>query len=164
MNFQTILKFAGFVLLVFIGLIVLLKVLGFLSIIVSMIFGLLFLAGFIWLIWSLFQLGTGPAASNTNSNSSKSGGHKLFSVGNSPVAMFLQSPSMNELISAEIAQKREAFEDEGKALQIDCDCPIQVIDDSKPEAVKIKVLDGMSKGKSGWVARSSIVKEPPRLG
>ena len=153
-----ILKAVVGVIVLFVALIVVLKVLGFVSIIASLIFGFLLLAGLVWIIWKLFQLN--PAAKSQSPNEVR---YRLFSVAKTPVALFLQAPSMGDLISSELSANRTAFENEGKILEIDSDSRVQVLDDSRPEAVKIKVLEGQRQGASGWVVRSALVKSEERL-
>lgn len=154
MSLRLILQIVGFIVLAFIGLIVLLKILGFISIVASMLIGVGLLVGFVWVIWKLLQLGAG----NDSGLPDAAEVHKLFSATKSPVALFLEAPAIAELLAAERSENQFSLVEAGKILKVDSDAAVRVIDDSKSEMVKVKVLDGVDRGKSGWVSRSAVVK------
>lgn len=154
MSLRLMLQVVGFVVLAFIGLIILLKILGFISIVASMLIGVGLLVGFVWVIWKLLQLG----GSDDSSSGDSEAGYKLFSASRSPVALFLEAPAMGELLAAERPDNQFSLVEAGKILTVDSDAAIKVVDDSKSEMVKVKILNGSGRGKTGWVSRSSVVK------
>lgn len=155
MGLRMLLQIIGFIVLAFIGLIVLLKILGFISIVASMLIGVGLLVGFVWIIWKLLQMGGGDGdAASSQAESS----YKLFNATKNPVALFLETPAIADLLAAERADNHAPLVEAGKILKVDSEVAIKVLDDSKSEIVKIKVLDGSTRGKTGWVARSAVVK------
>ena len=154
MKLKLILQVVGFVVLAFIGLVILLKILGFISIVFSMVLGVALLVGFVWVIWKLLQLGGGDESGSSDSSTS----YKLFNASKSPVALFVDLPGMADLLAGERVDNHPALVDSGKILEVGSNVSIKVLDDSKSEVLRVKVLDGPDKGTTGWVARSAVVK------
>lgn len=154
MGLRMLLQIIGFIVLAFIGLIVVLKILGFLSMVFSMVLGLALLVGFVWVIWKLLSLGGNESEAAVGDKEN----YKLFNASSSPVALFLESPGMTDLLAAERADNHAPLVEAGKILKIESNASIKVLDDSKSEVVKVKILDGSTRGKTGWVARSAVVK------
>lgn len=137
----------------FVALIIFLKVLGFVSIVFSLITGIALLCAFVWLIWKLLTLGN-----KQSSESDQLTSYKLYSSNQAPVALFLASPAISDLISSESELAHQELVSAGKIIQLDTNSAINIVDDSQTEMLKIKVLEGPSRGKVGWVSRANVVK------
>ena len=73
--------------------------------------------------------------------------------------LYTREPSIADLAKAKEAAGAKELEDKGFVLQLNNNTRVSVVEDKQQEAVKVKILDGRSQGKVGWICRSALVKD-----
>ncbi len=73
------------------------------------------------------------------------------------VYMFKSEPTVQDLVSIkELGQIKDVIGN-GQVISIDNDTRVHVLQETA-ESLRVKIMEGQAKGKSGWVCRSSVIK------
>lgn len=153
---KLVLKIIGIIFLAIVGLMLLGILIQILHTVFVLAIGIAMLFGFFYLIKYLFQLSSTPQPAKVS--------YKVFDSVQPAVALFLEKPTVKELVNAQNMSHVTQWAVDGSVFELDNNTQVIVLDDDREkEAIKVRVSEGKFRGREGWVCRSALCQTEARL-